>query len=326
MEKMQIPRISLSPLGLPSGQTLGQLSALSDSVEEALQSGDGDPEYWDAVQKRLRIHKAKAQVRDIMSKLFSVALNKMASRAKEADAGGGDQTAGVKAPAAGSGVPADDNELLLYEEEEDEVQRRRMAGVGAETAQGPMDDGEPGEGDRMDEDGPKDDDEDDEDDEETAIDESDGRYSPPPVDRVLFAGQDVIAEDDDIRLAAGSEGVLGRLCRVLGRLCQGRPLSLTGANRSLFSPVSPTGPFLLRQLELLRQSVLLQEAVRFKVASNCMATVGPNHGTGIGVDNEMRNIKGNQPVHPMFRNLASQVGGAEGLETQCHECVCVCIV
>ena len=63
-----------------------------------------------------------------------------------------------------------------------------------------------------------------------------------------------------------------------------------------------------RHLELLRQSVLLQEAVRFKVASNSMATVGPNHGTGIGLDNEMRNIKGNQPVHPMFRNLASQVG------------------
>ena len=32
-------------------------------MEEALQSGDGDPEYWEAVQKRLRIHKAKAQVR-----------------------------------------------------------------------------------------------------------------------------------------------------------------------------------------------------------------------------------------------------------------------
>ena len=31
-------------------------------MEEALQSGDGDPEYWEAVQKRLRIHKAKAQV------------------------------------------------------------------------------------------------------------------------------------------------------------------------------------------------------------------------------------------------------------------------
>ena len=49
------------PLSL-SGQTLGQLMSLGESVEEALESGEGDPEYWEAVQKRLRIHKAKAQV------------------------------------------------------------------------------------------------------------------------------------------------------------------------------------------------------------------------------------------------------------------------
>ena len=46
-----------------SGQTLGQLLTLGQSVEEALEAGDGDPEYWEAVQKRLQIHKAKAQVR-----------------------------------------------------------------------------------------------------------------------------------------------------------------------------------------------------------------------------------------------------------------------
>ena len=47
-----------------AGQSLGELTALEQSVEQALQTGDGDPEYWEAVQKRLRIYKAKAQVRD----------------------------------------------------------------------------------------------------------------------------------------------------------------------------------------------------------------------------------------------------------------------
>ena len=65
-----------------------------------------------------------------------------------------------------------------------------------------------------------------------------------------------------------------------------------------------------RLLDLLRQSVLLQEAIRFKVASSTMANIasGPGHGTGIGVDNEMGMLRGNQPVHPIFRNLATQVG------------------
>lgn len=45
-----------------AGQSLGELTALEQSVEQALQTGDGDPEYWEAVQKRLRIYKAKAQV------------------------------------------------------------------------------------------------------------------------------------------------------------------------------------------------------------------------------------------------------------------------
>ena len=175
-----------------AGQTLGQLEALSSSVEEALQSGDGDPEYWEAVQKRLRIHMAKAKVRDIMSKLFGLALKKMASRAKEAEAEVEKETAKE------SEVPIDDNELLLYEEE-DEVQRRRLAEEGA----GPGPRSSPGgEGDEGDEDltGLKYGEEDEEEEEEeTAIDESDGRYSPPPVDRVLFAGQDIIAEEDDVK-------------------------------------------------------------------------------------------------------------------------------
>ena len=57
--------------------------------------------------------------------------------------------------------------------------------------------------------------------------------------------------------------------------------------------------------------MLLQEAQRFKAASNTMASIsGPGYGTGIGIDNEMRLVRAsNRGVHPMFRNLASEVRG-----------------
>ncbi|GAX83217.1 hypothetical protein CEUSTIGMA_g10643.t1 [Chlamydomonas eustigma] len=271
------------------GQTLGQLKTLEESVDEALESGDGDPEYWEAVKKRLQIHKAKAQVRDMMSQLFGRALKKMASLAapkqgpEDSQAPDSSVPAAIAAnasvpPAAAIGDHDEEAEQLLYEEEEQELRTAAHKSVAAAAdlrsesvhiAGGvENDNGEEGTVAKGME-------EDVEEAEEEAdyFKESDGRYSPPPVDRLLFSGQDMIPEEEDIR-----------------------------------------------QLDLLRQAVLLQEAMRFKAASNSMASIsGPNLGTGIGVDNEMRMLKGNQPVHPIFRNLATQATdqfrtGREGAE------------
>ncbi|PNH11255.1 Cactin [Tetrabaena socialis] len=50
-----------------SGQTHGSLVGMEADVERALQGGLGDPEYWEAVLKRLQVHKAKAQVRELQA-------------------------------------------------------------------------------------------------------------------------------------------------------------------------------------------------------------------------------------------------------------------
>lgn len=56
---------------LPAGKTHAQLQQTQNSIEEQLQSGEAaDPEFSAAILKRLRIHKAKAKLREIHSDLL----------------------------------------------------------------------------------------------------------------------------------------------------------------------------------------------------------------------------------------------------------------
>ena len=42
-----------------SGQTYGELCVLERSMQASLESGQGDPEYWEGVIRRLKIHKVR---------------------------------------------------------------------------------------------------------------------------------------------------------------------------------------------------------------------------------------------------------------------------
>lgn len=59
------------------GKTHAQLQHTQASIEEQLQSGEAaDPEFSAAILKRLRIHKAKAKLREIHSDLLQQHLDR----------------------------------------------------------------------------------------------------------------------------------------------------------------------------------------------------------------------------------------------------------
>ncbi|KAG1678419.1 hypothetical protein FOA52_015186 [Chlamydomonas sp. UWO 241] len=323
--------------GMLTGQTLGQLAALQNEVVSALEGGDGDPEYWEAVQRRLSVHMAKAQVRDCMSKLFAQYIARMKKAAEEVGAGvdagvdeewhpllAGDSEdaedaaaaagpsrrdgsepgpstsadadadamppppvpvpGGAAAAAAGGGgagadaaagveIAVDDDDGSDEAAGADAAAGTHAAAAGADADAGVEIAVDNNDGSDEDDNGA-----------EEGLRESDGRWSPPPVDRVLVSGQDIIPEEEDAR-----------------------------------------------QLEMLRQQVLLQESVRFKMASTATASVsGPDYGTGIGGGNELKVARAadNPGVHPMFRNMAAfqndpgfrtgregtDIGGSEGVD------------
>ncbi len=60
-----------------AGKTYAQLQQTQDSIEEQLQSGEAaDPEFSAAILKRLRIHKAKAKLREIHRDLMQQNLDR----------------------------------------------------------------------------------------------------------------------------------------------------------------------------------------------------------------------------------------------------------
>jgi type IV secretory pathway VirB10-like protein len=158
------------------------------------------------------------QVRDMMSQLFGRALKKMASLAAP-KVSEDDLKTGALVHAAPAAIPNvissntngdqdDEAEQLLYEDEEGEEDLRRAAQVSVAATSGhrPKSESVPAEEDaekREDgavTEGAEEEEEEDEAEEEADyIKESDGRFSPPPVDRVLFSGQDIIPEEEDLR-------------------------------------------------------------------------------------------------------------------------------
>eukprot|EP00878_Enallax_costatus_P024071 GHUV01025659.1.p1 GENE.GHUV01025659.1~~GHUV01025659.1.p1 ORF type:complete len:639 (+),score=216.86 GHUV01025659.1:228-2144(+) len=55
---------------LLSGQTYSQLTSMEADIQRQLAAGEGDPEYWEAVLPRLRIHAAKARLREIKAQML----------------------------------------------------------------------------------------------------------------------------------------------------------------------------------------------------------------------------------------------------------------
>ncbi|MEW5304765.1 MAG: hypothetical protein WDW36_007354 [Sanguina aurantia] len=56
--------------GMLAGQSHAQLSSMEADVEASLASGEGDPEYWDCVLRRLRLHKGKSKVRETQATIM----------------------------------------------------------------------------------------------------------------------------------------------------------------------------------------------------------------------------------------------------------------
>lgn len=160
-----------------SGQSHASLVSMEGDVERALAGGLGDPEYWEAVLKRLQVHKAKAQVRELQAALMQRHISAEIIKREQAR-----EERRKQALAEGR----DPDELELDD-----------SGEGSSSG-GEEEEGERagrGEGERD-----KDKDEDGED-SDPGFDPHicDGRYSPPPVAPAEVVGKDVVNEDDDYR-------------------------------------------------------------------------------------------------------------------------------
>ncbi|WIA29550.1 hypothetical protein OEZ86_012045 [Tetradesmus obliquus] len=55
---------------LLSGQTYSQLMSMEKDIQRQLAAGEGDPEYWEAVLPRLKIHAAKARLREVKAQML----------------------------------------------------------------------------------------------------------------------------------------------------------------------------------------------------------------------------------------------------------------
>lgn len=65
---------------LLQGKTSSELRNLYEQVTSTIEAGgDGDVEYWESLMKRLKVHKAKASLRDISQKLLRKHLDKLRS-------------------------------------------------------------------------------------------------------------------------------------------------------------------------------------------------------------------------------------------------------
>ncbi|GLC36213.1 hypothetical protein PLESTB_001367900 [Pleodorina starrii] len=266
-----------------SGQTHSSLVAMEADVERALKGGLGDPEYWEAVLKRLQVHKAKAQVRELQAAIMQRHISSEIIKREAAREERRRQAEERRQQAAAEG--RDPAELDLDSEEssssESEGEGDAAAGAdgerreGGEAAEGrPAGEGAPGEG-EGDGAGPSDaaapggpggaaaaaEEED------APLDPhiTDGRFSPPPVDPSEVPGKDVVNEEDDYRA-----------------------------------------------LTLLRQQVKLQAANAFKAAAAMASVPGANNQSAAERAYQALLARGMGGGHPMLRNLAdaTQAGGS----------------
>ncbi|GFR50783.1 hypothetical protein Agub_g13048 [Astrephomene gubernaculifera] len=272
-----------------AGQTHSALLAMEGDVEAALRGGLGDPEYWEAVGRRLQVHKAKAQVREVQAAIMqrhiaSEVMKREAAREerrraaeerrKQAEAEGRDP-AELELLETSSSSGSDSEEEEREAEAEGAAGRKEGAGEGAggsgdaaaeaEAAGGEGEGGEDGGAAAAAA-------EEEEEDDEGALDPhiSDGRYSPPPVSAAEAAGKDVVNEEDDYTA-----------------------------------------------LTLLRRQVKLQAANAFKAAAALASVPGANNQNAAerAYQSLLMREQGLGPAglgHPMLRNLTSDAAAAAG--------------
>ncbi|GIL76926.1 hypothetical protein Vretimale_8609 [Volvox reticuliferus] len=262
-----------------SGQTHSSLVAMEADVERALKGGLGDPEYWEAVLKRLQVHKAKAQVRELQAAIMQRHISSEILKREAAREERKRQAEERRQQALAEGRDPAELDLDLEDSSGSSSSSSESEGEGEGAADGERQQGEEaaaagraageegagdvGEGDGA---GPSDPTAAAGDEDDVPLDPhiSDGRYSPPPVSPSEVPGKDVVNEEDDFRALA-----------------------------------------------LLRQQVKLQAANAFKAAAALASVPGANNQTAAERAYQALLARGMGGGHPMLRNLTdlAQAGG-----------------
>ncbi|KAI7846452.1 hypothetical protein COHA_000063 [Chlorella ohadii] len=109
-----------------AGKPYRELCELESGIQEQLDSGTAaDPEYWQAVLKRLALHKAKARLREIHGDILQQHLARMMARPNVAEQmGWGDEEEEEEGGAAAARRRAEEAEEEVVESEEEEAARQ----------------------------------------------------------------------------------------------------------------------------------------------------------------------------------------------------------
>lgn len=275
-----------------AGHSYKELVDMEAQISDVQEKGQGDPEYWEAVVKKLKIHKAKAKLREIQADLMKKHLEQAVKRMQEEEEGPdripaetegeeGDAEQGAAGREPSSTAIADDTDVAgpskrdRGDEEAQEEEGRANKHVRFSdqvpdqlTAGALSDAPDEGMAPSGDEEGPEAEEAEelvDDEEERQAFAESDGRYSPLPVAPEEVAGRDVVHEEDDLRM-----------------------------------------------LELLRQQVRIREAGKFRTA----AQMAGNRAQGMSAaDLAYQSMISDRStggvVHPWLRNIAEVAPGGE---------------
>mmetsp|Transcript_6513 Transcript_6513/g.15636 ORF Transcript_6513/g.15636 Transcript_6513/m.15636 type:complete len:764 (-) Transcript_6513:141-2432(-) len=314
------PDVERDIAGMLAGQSHGELIAMEESVSATLASGEGDMEYWEAVLKRLKIQKAKAHVRELQSQIVSATLQQLAKDAAELaeDAevsgsgsdddhtmAGGEQKQAHQAKqpiTADQAVPT-----AMRWAKEDRGVVRAEGGVlpGAEeipldedTQEGPSNQAEGTEGGK----------------DALAVGEAEkrggGAVGPAPASRIYPTeipgpgrrrpkrGQEEQAEE--VRQLGGEDELPDEIIAD-GRLS---PPPLDPRSIAKEDVVHEEDDY--RQLELMRQQVMLATSAAFQAARSQLEAAG-----GSTADRSVRSLlfeEGRVGVHPMMRHVAAGDG------------------
>ncbi|PRW50888.1 cactin isoform A [Chlorella sorokiniana] len=118
-----------------AGKPYRELLELESGIQEQLDSGTAaDPEYWQAVLKRLALHKAKARLREIHGDILQQHLARMMARPNVAEAMGWGEDGEEAGGAAAARRRAEEAEEEVEESEEEAEAGRRPAPTAEERA------------------------------------------------------------------------------------------------------------------------------------------------------------------------------------------------
>ncbi|PNW78408.1 hypothetical protein CHLRE_09g398650v5 [Chlamydomonas reinhardtii] len=295
-----------------SGQTYPALVAMEGDVERALSGGLGDPEYWEAVLKRLQVHKAKAQVRELLAAFMQRHISAEIIKREQAREERKRQAEERRQQALAEGrdpAELDLEESSSEEEEEEEPERpekperggaagaaggaageerrRKEPGTGPATeeeaaAAGPS---RPAGADQMDTDGGA----------GTSKGEgADGDAGGEGEGGDAAAGGEEEASEEEDEFFEPDVDADGRHSPP-----PVRPAEVAGKD-----VVNEEDDF--RALQLLRQQVKLQAANAFKAAAALASVPGANNQSAAERAYQALLARGGGATHPMLRNLAAE--------------------